>query len=272
LTHLDKASAVTTYADKLVEEANKWKDNPDAQAGKVWYKNVGKFVKKGFGADAEMFAHLLAATSAGQGVMGNWADAFEAYRMYQTGAYDSAIREYKRTGVITQDMKPKKENGKYFYTNSDEVLKVLAGTWYDQVQGPKTPNFLRNLLGKGKDATIDLWAARTMRRLGHEGVEDAPDQYRISPASETGVSDLDFAFSQQVFKQAASKLGMDAHELQGMMWYAEKSHWVDKGYTPASGAGGAKKSYVPMLKAYAEAPTMPVPSVSSWTAGVRPRK
>jgi hypothetical protein len=252
LTALDNNSAVNTYADKLVDEFNnKWKDLPSVMVAKTWYKDVRGLLKKGFGKDAELFGHLLAATSAGQGVVENWKDALVAYHRYQSGAFDDAIREYKRTGQITEDMKPTKaDNVTKFGQNSDEVLKVLAGTWMDEVQGPKTPNFFANLFGRGKEATIDLWAARTMRRLGFEGVEGAPDQWRIQPASESGVSNLDFAFSQQVFRRAAERLGMDPHELQAIAWYGEKQHWADRGWT--RGAGAAKESYIPMLKAYAE--------------------
>jgi len=252
LTALDKNSAVTTYADKLFQEYQRWKDNPDIMKAKTWYKDVRGLLKKGFGKDAELFGHLLAATSAGQGVMENWNDALVAYHRYQSGAYDDAIRQYKKTGVITEDMKPTKADGKTkFSQNSDEVLKVLAGTWLDEVKGPKTPNFFANLFGRGKEATIDKWAARTMRRMGFDGVEGAPEQWRLTPPSEQGVSDLDFAFSQQAFRRAAERAGMDPHEFQAIMWYAEKQHWVDQGWSKG-GAQAAKASYIPQLKAYAE--------------------
>ena len=252
LTALDKNSAVTTYADKLVDEFGKWKDNPDVMEAKSWYRDVGGLLKKAFGRDSQLFAHLLAATSAGQGVVENWKDALVAYHRYQSGAYDDIIRQFKRdpNQKITEDMKPTKANGAKFGFNSDAVLRVLTGTWLDEVQGPKTPNFFRNLFGRGTDATIDMWAARTMRRLGYDGVEGAPEQWRITPPSETGVSDLDFAFSQEAFRQAAKRLDMDPHELQAVMWYAEKHHWASQGWAKG-GVQAAKASYVPMLKEYA---------------------
>jgi hypothetical protein len=253
LTHMDNASAVTDYADKLVDEYGKWKDDPRVMDAKGWYGTVLKYLKKGFGGDKQLFAELLSATSPQTGVVQNFDQALEAYRLFRAGKYDDAIREYKRTGKITDDMKPTKANGKLYGFNSDAVLKVLSGSWLDNVEGPKTPNFFKNLFQRGTDATIDMWAARTMHRLGNEGVEGAPDQWRIQPKSETGVSNLDFALSQQAFKQAADKLGMKPHELQAIMWYGEKVHYANKGYTKG-GASAALASFIPQLKSYAAAP------------------
>jgi hypothetical protein len=250
LTHLDNASATTSYSNKLVKEFAKWKDNPDVMEAKEWYPHVRGFLEEGFGDDAELFAHLLAATSPQQGVVQNWRDAFEAYRQYRRGAYDDAISEFNRTGKITEEMKPTKENGAKFGLNSDNVLKVLAGKWLETTEGPKAPNFFDNLFGRTTKATIDKWAGRTMRRLGFEGVKGAPEQWRLQPKSEKGVSDLDFAFSQEAFAKAAKKLDMDPHELQAVLWYAEKHHWAEKSWSKG-GAAAAKASYIPMLKEYA---------------------
>lgn len=256
MTHLNEASAVTDYADKLVAEHDRFKDNGTVMAAKNWYDDVFKHLKRGFGGNKELFAQLLAATSAQNGVRTNFADALEAYRQYRAGAYDDAIREFKRTGKITEEMKPRKADGvTKFGVNSDAVLRVLADKWADTVEGPKTPNFFRNLFKRGTDATIDLWAARTMRRLGYEGVEGAPEQWRIQPKSETGVSNLDFAFSQEAFKQAAQRLGMKPHQLQAILWYGEKYHWATQGYSKG-GVSAAMESYIPQLKAYAAAPEM----------------
>lgn len=254
LTALDQASATTTYSNKLVKEFNKWKGNPDVMAAKTWYGDVRGYLDTAFGDDSELFGHLLAATSPQQGVVQNWHDALEAYRQYKSGAYDASIEKFNQTGKITEDMKPTKANGTKFGVNSDAVLKVLAGKWLDTVEGPKTPNFFDNLFGRGTDATIDKWAGRTMRRMGNEGVKGAPEQWRLTPPSEKGVSDLDFAFSQEAFGKAAKKVGMDPHELQAVMWYAEKHHWAEQGYSKG-GAAAAKASYVPMLKQYAESVT-----------------
>jgi hypothetical protein len=179
--------------------------------------------------------------------------ALEAYRQYRLVKYDEAIRESKRTDKITEEMKPLKSNGTKFGLNSDAVLRVLADRWIQNVKGPKTPNLFNNLFNCGTDATIDMWAARTMRRLGFEGVEGAPEEWRLQPQSEDGVSNLDFAFSQEAFKQAADKLGMKPHQLQAILWYGEKMHYAQKGYTKG-GVSAALASFIPQLKAYAAAP------------------
>jgi hypothetical protein len=254
LTHLDDASAVTTYADKLVDDFQKHAEHPMADTimgAKPWYTDVLGILNEGFGKHAELFSHLLAATSSGQSVVQNFKDAREAFEQWRNGAYDDDIAQFKKTGKITEEMKPLKANGQKFGRNSDAVLKVLAGTWLKTVEGPKTPNFFDNLFGKGTRATIDVWAGRTMRRLGFEGVEGAPKRWRLQPKNEAGVSNLEFAFSQEVFDQAAKKLGMDAHELQAIMWYGEKVHWADKGYSKG-GTAAALESYIPQLREYAQ--------------------
>jgi hypothetical protein len=257
LTHLDNASAVTDYANKLVDEFGKWKDDPRVMAAKTWYGDVLKHLTKGFKGDKQLFAELLSATSPQNGVVQNFKDALEAYKQYRSGAYDAQIRNWKSQGYgkITEDLKPVKSNGAKFGMNSDAVLRVLSDKWLQNVKGPKTPNFFANLFRKGTDATIDMWAARTMHRLGHEGVEGAPEQWRIQPKSEEGVSDLDFALSQQAFKQAADKLGMKPHQLQAILWYGEKVHYANKNYTKG-GASAALASFIPQLKAYAAAPEL----------------
>ena len=254
LTHLNDASAVTTYADKLVDEFHTYQKHPMSDtilSAKNWYTDVKGILEAGFGKHAELFSHLLAATSSGQSVIQNFKDAREAFEQWRAGKYDDAIDQYKNTGKITEDMKPVKENGAKFGRNSDAVLKVLAGTWLDKVEGPKTPNFFDNLFGKGTRATIDVWAGRTMRRLGFEGVEGAPKRWRLQPKSEGGVSNLEFAFSQEAFDQAAKKLGMDASALQAVHWYGEKVHWADKKYSKG-GTAAALESYIPQLKEYAQ--------------------
>jgi hypothetical protein len=56
------------------------------------------------------------------------------------------------------------------------------------------------------------------------------------------VSSLDFAFAQDAMKHAAAKIldkdgkPINPDDLQAILWYAEKHHWENKGWTGAQGA------------------------------------
>ena len=102
-------------------------------------------------------------------------------------------------------------------------------TWLQTNKGLKVNQFLKNLMGTDHGATVDVWAARLMRRLGYEGLQE---RHRILPMNETKISDADFKFSQEVFAEAAKRMGITPDALQGGMWFAEKSLWNDKGWSP----------------------------------------
>jgi hypothetical protein len=60
--------------------------------------------------------------------------------------------------------------------NSPATAKVLAGIWLKQTQQTKTNNFYKNVVGLTTNPTIDVWAARTIRRMIYKG---NIDRYRI---------------------------------------------------------------------------------------------
>jgi hypothetical protein len=143
------------------------------------------------------------------------------------------------------DIMPKQKNGQKYNANSLAVLRALAGTWLHEVQAPKTPNFAGNLTGRSLEATIDVWAARHLQRLGYEG-QTGKKPWRAQGLAEPGVSGLDFAFSQDAMRHAADKLSAMGHpmnpdDLQAILWFAEKHHYEDKGWT--RGAGAKKSSF-----------------------------
>ena len=138
--------------------------------------------------------------------------------------------------INASGLMPLRSNGKKFNANSMAVMKVIAGTWLDNRKAPKTPNFAGNLSGRTVQATIDVWAARFLRQILHEGFGKP---WRIQPKSETGVSNEDFALGQVIMQRAAKKLGMNPDDLQAILWFAEKHNWDDRGWT---GAEGAEKS------------------------------
>jgi hypothetical protein len=114
----------------------------------------------------------------------------------------------------------------------------LAGTWLDEAGGPKTPNYAGNFSGRTLEATIDGWIAQCMRRLAYKGQR----AWRIQPASETGVSDLDFAFGQKVFRVAAKELHMSPDDLQAVCWMGETWLAVQNGWAEG-GASADLGSY-----------------------------
>jgi hypothetical protein len=138
--------------------------------------------------------------------------------------------------INASGLMPLRSNGKKFNANSMAVMKVIAGTWLDNRKAPKTPNFAGNLSGRTVQATIDVWAARFMRQILHEGFGTP---WRIQPKSETGVTNEDFALGQVIMQRAAKKLGMNPDDLQAILWFAEKHNWDNRGWT---GAEGAEKS------------------------------
>ena len=138
--------------------------------------------------------------------------------------------------IIGNDLLPRRSNGAKFNANSGAVLKVIAGVWLNNRKSPKTPNFAGNLSGRTVQATIDIWAARYIRRQIYDG-QGVP--WRIQPKAEVGVSNEDFAFAQIVMERAAKKLGMNPDDLQAILWFAEKDVWDKKGWTKNE---GAKKS------------------------------
>jgi hypothetical protein len=112
-------------------------------------------------------------------------------------------------------------------------------------QAPKMRNFAGNLGGRSVDPTIDVWAGRTAQRLsggprvppatdagvpGNIAVPKAarPEKGKAASPDITG----QYGVASDIFKTAASKLGMDPHDLQALMWFREKELWETQGWTP----------------------------------------
>jgi hypothetical protein len=148
-----------------------------------------------------------------------------------------------------------KADGKtLFNANSPQTMLALLDKFRERKAGdaPKTPNFTGNLIGYSDKATIDVWAARLLRRLSGRG--------RLLPEAEQGVGGGvlaaplpsgigvggEFGFGQEVFKNAASKLrqdprfqGLGDDDLQAIAWFLEKEQWGKKGWTSKAGEGGS---------------------------------
>jgi ribosomal protein S18 acetylase RimI-like enzyme len=277
-----KAAAAQAIADRLVAYAKEIDSNPAISAGRGWYSLARTKIKKVFGKDALFFAELLAATSPQTPVEDNFTQALEAYNQSKAGVYDAKVkkflegREMLKDGSLQKqaakalkhpadqitdaaaidwwidkhDLTPTKLNGKRFNANSRHVLKVLAGVWREEAQGLKAPQFAANLAGIDMNATIDVWAARTIRRLGSEEVGG---RWRILNENEVGVKDKDFLFAQEVYRRAAAELGMEPDSLQALAWFGEKDLYEKRGWT-RSAAGKAKSDFASQLDTLVSVP------------------
>lgn len=275
--------AVNAFARRLVEFRNEYKDDPAFKAGQEWYSNFVPKLRKEFGKDAQIMAELLAATSPQTNVQVNFAYAFDALQSLKTGRFDGIIKKFNEglkmletnkwlkeydkmvaaggipkppsnptpaafiEGWINKhDLKPRQSNGALYGTHSLPVLQVLARKWLTESRGPKTLNFVKNMIGEGHEATIDLWADRTMRRVGYSGFKN---RWRILPGNIQGVSAPDFAFAQKAFRKAAEELNMQPDALQGALWFAEKKLWHNKGWGRLDlGNFQAEMTKIPMLR------------------------
>ncbi len=131
---------------------------------------------------------------------------------------------------------PVRKNGGKYGVHTDRVFQIVEGVWEAETDAPKAVNFTGNLKGTRTTATIDVWAARFLRRVGYE-LGGAP--WRIQPKAETGVKNSDFYFGQDVFDSATSKIAdkygdtykMTSDDLQAVMWFAEKRNWAQKGWS-----------------------------------------
>lgn len=273
----DRKKAVDVLSDKLVEDYNENKDKPEISAAIGWYGNMRNWFQKNFGANIEMFGQLLAATSARTEVVDNFKQAVDAMRNLSKGKYNELLQDYdnhvksiqslsseqllkkwqeknpnkrlsefnaddyRRFLVNQYEKVPLRSNGKKFNANSKKVLQALHGNWIEQTEGPKTKNFAGNLTGRSFEATIDVWAARYLRRKIFEG---KTKEWRILPQSEGGVQysmlksgemSGDYPFAEEVMKKAADKLGVKADDLQAFLWYLEKDVWDKNNWTNVTG-------------------------------------
>ena len=279
LKHISKNrdKAVESLANKLVEDYNNNKNKPEISAAIGWYGNMRKWFQTNFGANIEMFGQLLAATSARTEVVDNFKQAVDAIRNLAKGKYDDILKDYDnhvkeikslseeelkakwdknnptkrpsefnandyRRFLINQYEKvPLRSNGKKFNANSKKVLQALYGNWIEQTEGPKTKNFAGNLTGRSFEATIDVWAARYLRR---KIFGDKVKQWRILPQTEgsveygklkSGAMTGDYPFAEDVMRLAADKLNIKADDLQAFLWYLEKDVWDKNNWTNITG-------------------------------------
>lgn len=241
-----------------------------------WYRSMRDRLRAEFGGIGDVFADVLGTTSAQTAVQQNFENAIEVLRRFSRGEFDAeltALEKRMNSGEPTDaatltDLHKSGEfplitnaAGKLFNTNSPPTMGALMDMFRAVKAGdsPKTPNFTGNLIGLTNEATIDVWAARMLRRLA-----DLP---RIPPPAEKGVagkhlvgSNLyepkvgqEFGFGQDVFREAADEINksgiiksfapqigdLGPDDLQAVAWFMEKELWTNRGWTSKAGEGGS---------------------------------
>jgi hypothetical protein len=275
----DDNIAVKQGVALLLPEAKRVLGIPAIAAGKGWYGRMRDFLQRSFGANIEVFGQLLGATSARTPVDTNFKQGLEALKLVALGKYDDLLQRFDahvmdikskaesgqlktewlaknpnkresmfalndeyRKAINTFKEVPLRQNGAKYNANSQKVLHALYGIWLSQTKGPKTPNFAGNLTGRTLRATIDVWAARNLRRLLYS---NKIKKWRILPEQESGVKFTvdkdgnyggDFEYGQRIYDEVARQLNMNPDDLQAVMWFAEKDVWETNGWTNTVGA------------------------------------
>jgi len=245
-----------------------------AEAG--WYRTMRDRLRSEFGGIGDVFADVLGTTSAQTDVRQNFKNAVAILNKFSRGDYDNALAAYESRVKTGQSIDPgtlnklyqsgdfdliKSDAGALFNTNSPASMGALLDMFRAVKAGdsPKTPNFTGNLIGLTNEATIDVWAARLLRR-----VADLP---RIPPPAEKGVAGKhlkgstlyqpnvgsEFGFGQDVFREAAFEINnsgivksvdpqvgnLGPDDLQAIAWFIEKENWTKNGWTSKAGEGGS---------------------------------
>ena len=257
-----RAAAGDPAAKAIINEAN-------------WYRSMRARMRQEFGGLGDVFADLLGTTSAQTGVTQNWDNAIEIMRRFTRGEFDQEIAMYEemlakgeanpiKLGQLHKDPNNPfklitKASGQLFNANSPSSTRALLDMFRTAKGSPKTPNFTGNLIGYTNAATVDVWAARFLRRMS--------GQKRLPPPVEKGVAGQhlagstlqdpkvgsEFGFGQRVIQAAADKINkqgiiksvdpsigdMGADDLQAVLWFLEKEIWTNKGWTSKAGEGGS---------------------------------
>ena len=257
---------VTGKFQSLVESIYKRAAAGDVNAQNIiahqtWYKNVASTLRQEYGGFGDTLADLLGATSPNTPVDTNWRFSIEVMRRFVRGDFDAEMQKFvkyldtgKSVSKYPSSDKIRQISGKLYGMNSTNAMLALADTWraIKPGQAPKARNFALNLIGQSNMATIDVWAARMLRRAANMVPGASFD--RIPPPAEQGVSGTwnadatkvtgAFGFGAEVMQNVSDNLAKKGiivapPDLQAIAWFAEKELWGKKGWTTKTGEGGS---------------------------------
>ena len=230
-------------------------------AHQTWYRNVAEVLRREYGASGDLLADLLGATSPNTPVDTNWRFSIDILRRFVRGDFDAELRKFDRFVKDGGDAskyhaadKIRQVSGKLYGMNSTNAMKALLDMWRAIEPGvaPKARNFALNLIGQSNIATIDVWAARMLRRSAN--MVRGMNLPRIPPPAETGVTGVwnasatgitgEFGFGASVMDRVSRSLErrgikVSPPDLQAIAWFVEKELWGSKGWTSKQGEGGS---------------------------------
>ena len=265
---------VTTKFQNLVEDLYKRAANGDVTAKNIiahqtWYKNVATTLRQEYGGYGDTLADLLGATSPNTPVDTNWKFSIDAMRRFVRGDFNTEMAKFvkyldsgKSPSKYPADEKIRQLSGKLYGMNSTNAMLALADTWraIKPGQAPKARNFALNLIGQSNMATIDVWAARMLRRAAD--MVSGANFPRIPPPAEQGVSGTwnadatkvtgAFGFGADVMQKVSDNLAKKGinvapPDLQAIAWFAEKELWTKKNWTNRAGEGGSFEENIESL-------------------------
>lgn len=230
-------------------------------AHQTWYRNVAAVLRHEYGGFGDTLADLLGATSPNTPVDTNWRFSVEILQRMISGEFNKELNSFVKYvdngGQISKfpnEEKIRQISGKLYGMNSLNAMKALADMWrvIEPGTAPKARNFALNLIGQSNMATIDVWAARMLRRAAN--MIRGASLPRIPPPAEQGVTGKwntkasevtgEFGMGASVMDKVSALLMKDGFnitppDLQAIAWFAEKELWGEKGWTTVTGEGGS---------------------------------
>lgn len=262
----DLVKKVATKFEGLVSDVYKRAEAGDKNAQTIighqtWYRNVAEVLRREYGGAGDLLADLLGATSPNTPVDTNWKFSIDIMRRFARGDFDNDLEKFDafmkaggNPAKYPAAAKIRQISGKLYGMNSTNAMKALLDMWrvIEPGSAPKARNFALNLIGQSNMATIDVWAARMLRRAAN--MVRGMDLPRIPPPAETGVSGAwnavatsvtgEFGFGAAVMDKVSRDLEkrgifVTPPDLQAIAWFVEKELWGKKGWTTKTGEGGS---------------------------------
>ena len=256
------ADEMFKLVDDIYQRAAKGDKNAQIIIGhQTWYRNVADILRREYGAQGDLLADLLGATSPNTPVNTNWKFSIDILRRFMKGEFDADLRKFDQYVAEGKPIfkypaadKIRQVTGMLYGMNSTNAMKALLDMWrvIEAGTAPKARNFALNLIGQSNMATIDVWAARMLRRATN--MIRGMDLPRIPPPAEKGVTGKwnatatsvtgEFGFGDYVMQEVSKRLNskgynVTAPDLQAIAWFAEKELWGKKKWTTVTGEGGS---------------------------------